>query len=153
MALLSVGTPAPDFSLPDQNKTEVKLSALKGHNVVLCFYPLDFSPVCTNEHCAFAADFAGFEKANAKVLGLSVDSVWAHKAFAEKHGLKYQLLADFNPKGKVGTSYGVYLDDKGLTTRATYVIDKEGIIRYAKDHGIPNLPDNKEILAALAKLA
>lgn len=153
MPLLPVGSPAPDFTLPDQNKAEVKLSALKGQNVVLVFYPLDFSPVCTNEHCALASDFAGFEGANAQVFGISVDSVWAHKAFAEKHNLKYRLLADFHPKGKVCGLYGTWLEDKGLCGRATYVIDKEGIIRFAKDHGIPNLPDNKEILEALKKLS
>lgn len=151
MPLLPVGTPAPDFTLPDQNKAEVKLSALRGRIVVLAFYPLDFSPVCTNEHCTFARDFAAFEGAAAEVFGISVDSVWAHKAFAEKHALRYRLLADFHPKGKVAAAYGVYLEDKGLSGRATYVIDREGIIRFAKDHGIPNLPDPAEVLEALKK--
>src|ERR1700693_1230711 len=93
---ISVGTPAPDFTLKDQNQKEVRLSDFKGHKkVVLVFYPLDWSPVCTNEHACLVNDMKKFEQLDAQVLGLSVDSAWSHKAFAEKMGIHYPLLADF----------------------------------------------------------
>ena len=82
-------------------------------NVVVVFYPLDWSPVCTNEHMCFVNDMKNFEKLDAQVLGISVDSVWSHKAFAEKMGIKYPLLADFQPRGAVGDKFGVYMADKG----------------------------------------
>ena len=95
---ISVGSPAPDFTLKDQSQAEVKLSDFKGKkNVVIVFYPLDWSPVCTNEHACFVNDMKKFEQLDAQVLGISVDSGWSHKAFAEKMGIKYPLLADFQP--------------------------------------------------------
>src|SRR5207245_654346 len=93
---IAVGQPAPDFALKDQSQQEVKLSDFKGKkNVVLVFYPLDWSPTCTNEHVCFVNDLKQFEQLEAQVLGLSVDSVWSHKAWAEKMGIRYPLLADF----------------------------------------------------------
>ena len=113
---IAVGQPAPDFTLKDQSQKEIKLSDYAGkRNVVLIFYPLDFSPVCTNEHACFVNDLKQFEKLDAQVLGLSVDSAWAHKAFAEKMGITYPLLADFHPKGAVADKFGVYLAEKGIT--------------------------------------
>ena len=100
---ISVGSAAPDFTLKDQNQKEVKLSDFKGKkNVVVVFYPLDWSPVCTNEHACFVNDMKRFEQLDAQVLGVSVDSAWSHKAFAEKMGIGYPLLADFQPRGAVG---------------------------------------------------
>ena len=110
---IAAGQPAPEFILKDQNQKEVKLSDYRGKNVVLIFYPLDWSPVCTNEHACFVNDLKQFEQLNAQVLGLSVDSVWSHKAFAEKMGIHYPLLADFNPRGAVADKFGVYLAEKG----------------------------------------
>src|SRR5258708_4852425 len=113
---IAVGQPAPEFTLKDQNQKEIKLSDFAGkRNVVLMFYPLDFSPVCTNEHACFVNDLKQYEKLDAQVLGLSVDSVWAHKAFAEKMGISYPLLADFHPKGAVAEKFGVFLPEKGIT--------------------------------------
>jgi mycoredoxin-dependent peroxiredoxin len=103
---IAVGQAAPDFSLKDQNQKDVKLSDYRGKNVVIVFYPLDWSPVCTNEHACFVNDLKQFEKLNAQVLGLSVDSVWSHKAFAEKMGIRYPLLADFQPRGAVAEKFG-----------------------------------------------
>ena len=98
---IAVGQPAPDFALKDQNQQEVKLSDFKGKkNVVLVFYPLDWSPTCTNEHVCFVNDLKQFEQLEAQVLGLSVDSVWSHKAWAEKMGIRYPLLADFHQIGR-----------------------------------------------------
>ena len=109
---IAVGQPAPEFTLKDQSQKDVKLSDYRGKNVVLVFYPLDFSPVCTNEHACFVNDMKQFEQLNAQVLGLSVDSVWSHKAFAEKMGIHYPLLADFNPRGAVADKFGVYLAER-----------------------------------------
>jgi len=86
------------------------------------------------------------------VFGISVDSTWAHKAFAEKLGLKYPLLADFHPKGAVAEKYGLYLAERGITARAVVVIDKEGIVRWVKQYDIPTVPDTKEVVQVLQGL-
>jgi mycoredoxin-dependent peroxiredoxin len=151
---LSVGTAAPDFALKDQNQKEVKLSDFRGKkNVVIVFYPLDWSPVCTNEHACFVNDMKRFEQLDAQVLGLSVDSVWSHKAFAEKMGIHYPLLADFYPRGAVADKFGVYLTDKGITGRAIAVIDRGGRLAWFKNYDIPTVPDLQEVSEALKKLA
>ncbi|MDE3108954.1 MAG: peroxiredoxin [Acidobacteriota bacterium] len=150
---ISVGATAPEFSLKDQNQKEVKLSDFKGKkNVVLIFYPLDWSPVCTNEHSCFVNDMKRFEQLDAQVLGLSVDSVWSHKAFAEKMHIQYPLLADFQPRGAVGDKFGVYLADKGITGRAIAIIDRQGKVAWFKNYDIPAVPDVKEVSDALAKV-
>jgi mycoredoxin-dependent peroxiredoxin len=150
---LSVGTAAPDFSLKDQNQKDVKLSDFRGKKkVVIVFYPLDWSPVCTNEHVCFVNDLKRFEDLDAQVLGLSVDSVWSHKAFAEKMGIHYPLLADFQPRGAVADKFGVYLADKGITGRAIAVIDRDGKVAWFKSYDIPTVPDVKEVSDALAKI-
>ena len=150
---LSVGTAAPDFSLKDQNQKEVKLSDYRGKkNVVIVFYPLDWSPICTNEHVCLVNDMKQFDKLDAQVLGLSVDSVWSHKAFAEKMGIQYSLLADFQPRGAVAEKFGVYLADKGITGRAIAIIDRKGNVAWFKNYDIPVVPDIKEVSAALAKV-
>ena len=148
---IAVGQPAPEFTLKDQNQKEIKLADFAGkRNVVLIFYPLDFSPVCTNEHACFVNDLKQFEKLDAQVLGLSVDSVWAHKAFAEKMGIRYPLLADFHPKGAVADKFGVYLADKGITGRAVAIINKAGKIAWFKNYDISVVPDMNEVAQALA---
>lgn len=150
---IAVGEKAPDFTLKDQNQNDVTLASLKGQPVVLAFYPLDFSPVCSKEHACFTDDLKEFEGINAKVLGLSVDSVWAHKAFAEKFKISYPLLADFHPKGAVAAKFGLYLEDKGITNRATVILDKDGVVRYVKVYDIPQQRDNNEIVEELKKLS
>jgi mycoredoxin-dependent peroxiredoxin len=147
---LSVGQPAPDFTLKDQNQKEVKLSDFAGKKrVVLVFYPLDWSPVCTNEHACFVNDMRNFDTLDAEVLGISVDSVWSHKAYADKMGIKYPLLADFQPRGTVGEKYGVFLADKGITGRSIFIIDKHGKVAWLKHYDIPVVPDIKEVASAL----
>lgn len=147
---IAVGQPAPEFSLKDQNQKEIKLSDYRGKNVVIVFYPLDWSPICTNEHACFVNDMKQFEKLNAQVLGLSVDSVWSHKAFAEKMGINYPLLADFNPRGAVAEKFGLYLADKGITGRAIAIINKNGNVAWLKNYDIPVVPEMKEVSEALA---
>jgi peroxiredoxin len=150
---ISVGAAAPDFTLKDQSQKEVKLSEFQGNkNVVLIFYPLDWSPVCTKEHTCLVNDMKRFDELDAQVLGISVDSAWSHKAFAEKMGIKYPLLADFQPRGAVGEKYGVFLADKGITGRAIAIIDRSGKIAWFKNYDIPTLPDIQEVSEALAKV-
>ena len=150
---ISVGQKAPDFALPNQDKKEVKLSEFAGkRNVVLVFYPLDWSPVCTNEHACLVNDMKAFETLDAEVLGVSVDSVWSHKAFADKMGIKYSLLADFHPKGAMSAKYGVYLGDKGITGRAIVIVGKDGKVAWLKNYDIPVVPDVKEVAAALSQV-
>jgi len=139
--------------LKDQNQKDVKLSDFRGKkNVVIVFYPLDWSPVCTNEHACFVNDLTRFEQLDAQVLGLSVDSVWSHKAFAEKLGIRYPLLADFNPRGAVADRFGVYLSDKGITGRAIAIVDRGGKLAWFKNYDIPTVPEIQEVSAALSNL-
>ena len=150
---LSVGQTAPDFTLKDQSQKEVKLSDFAGKKkVVLVFYPLDWSPTCTNEHACFVNDMKQFETLDAEVLGVSVDSVWSHKAYAEKMGIKYSLLADFHPRGAMSEKYGVYMPDRGITGRAIIIVDKNGKVVWVKNYDIPVVPDVKEVASALAKV-
>src|SRR5271163_425499 len=150
---ISVGAAAPDFALKDQSQKEVKLSDFQGKkNVVIVFYPLDWSPVFTNEHACFVNDMKRFEQLDAQVLGISVDSAWSHKAFAEKMGIQYSLLADFQPRGAVADKFGVYLAEKGITGRAIAIVDRAGKVAWFKNYDIPALPDLKEVADALAKV-
>ncbi len=149
----AVGQPAPDFTLKDQSQKEIKLSDFAGkRNVVLVFYPLDFSPLCSNEHACFVNDLKQFESLDAQVLGLSVDSVWAHKAFAEKLGVTYPLLADFLPRGAVAEKFGVYMAERGVAGRAIVIVDKAGKIAWFKNYDYPNVPETKEIAQALGAI-
>ena len=157
---IQVGADAPDFELPSSDAGDdgrpgkkIKLSDLRGKkNVVLAFYPLDFSPVCSKENACFATDLPEFDHADTQVLGISIDSTWTHAAFAKQLGLKYPLLADFHPKGAVAEKYGMYLADKGITKRATVIIGKNGKVAFVKEQAIPEARDNKVILDELKKL-
>ncbi len=127
----TVGQSAPDFKLPSTEGREISLSEFKGKkNVVLAFYPLDFSPVCSVQIPEYDQNADSFDDADTVVLGISRDSVFAHKAWQEKLGMsRVSLLADM--KGEAASKYGVYLADKGITGRAIFVIDKNGILRHA----------------------
>jgi len=150
---IAIGQVAPDFTLQNQDKQDVKLSDFAGKkNVVIVFYPLDWSPVCTNEHACFVNDMKSFVTLDAEVLGVSVDSVWSHKAYAEKMGIKYSLLADFQPRGAMAEKYDVFLADKGITGRAIVIVNKDGKIAWIKNYDIPVVPDLKEVAAALQQV-
>jgi peroxiredoxin len=149
---IQVGSRAPDFALKDQSQKEVKLSDYRGKKVVIVFYPLDWSPVCTNEHICLVNDMKRFEQLDAQVLGISVDSAWSHKAFAEKMGIKYPLLADFQPRGAIGEKFGVYLADKGITGRAIAIVGTDGKIAWFKQYDIPTVPDMNEVAQALSNV-
>ncbi len=148
---VTAGQMAPEFTLKDQSMKEVKLADFRGKKpVVLIFYPLDWSPTCTQEHACVVNEMKRFEQLNAQVLGVSVDSAWSHKAYAEKMNIHYPLLADFQPRGAVGTQYGVYLADKGITGRAIFIVGKDGKIAWAKNYDIPVVPDVDEVAKALS---
>lgn len=149
---LAAGTPAPDFTLratPDQN---VSLSELRGHPVVLVFYPADWSPVCTDELAVFNQLLPEFQRMGAIVLGISVDGVWSHAAFADARNLQFQLLSDFEPKGKVARAYGVYREKEGSCARATFVVDKDGVIAWSEVSPAGINPGAAGPLAAVEKL-
>jgi peroxiredoxin len=147
---IAVGQAVPEFALKDQSQQEVKLSDFKGKkNVVLIFYPLDWSPTCTKEHACLVNDMKKYEQLDAQVLGLSVDSVWSHKAWAEKMGIRYPLLADFHPRGAVASKFGVYMEDRGITGRAIAIINKAGNLAWFKQYDIPTVPDLDEVAQAL----
>jgi peroxiredoxin len=153
-APLPIGTPAPDFALPGPNGQMVRLSDYRGKPVVLVFYPLDWSPTCSDQLSLYQSELAEFQRRGAQVLAISVDSLYSHGAWAAVRGLSFALLADFQPKGAVAQQYHVYREAEGFSERALYVIDDEGIIRYA--HVSPQLhqvPDIYELFTALDQIA
>ena len=148
MASVNLGQEAPHFTLRDENNQEVTLSALRGAPVILVFYALDFSPMCTNELCGIRDDYSAFEAKGARVFGISRDSTWTHRAFIEKQGLKHSLLADM--RGAVAQLYGCWNEAVGLAERLTVVVDRDGVIRYLTHNGLVQARDHKEALAALS---
>ncbi len=126
---LIIGDAAPDFTLANQFGESVTLSDFAGKKpVVLVFYPLSFSGVCTGELCELRDNFSVFERDNVELLAISVDSKYVQKAFAEQEGYKFSVLADFWPHGAVAQKYGVFLEEAGISNRATFVIDKDGVL-------------------------
>lgn len=128
--MLQVGTPAPEFELHSTPDQKLSLADLKGKRVILAFYPADWSPVCGDQMGLYNETLRFFNKHNAQVIGISVDSKWSHLAFADNRKLHFPLLADFEPKGDVARQYLVYDEKLGECKRALYVIDEEGIIRW-----------------------
>jgi peroxiredoxin len=144
---LKSGETAPDFTLPSTIGDKVTLSEYKGKkNVLLMFYPLDFSPVCSveNKQCAEMLPSRGSD--DVQVLGISVDSIWAHKAFAAQNDISYPLLADFQPRGEVARKYGVFLPEKGISARTAFIIGKDGKIKDVVDSDIPVARDIGKLL-------
>ena len=124
---LIIGDQAPDFELANQFGEIVKLSDFRGVKpVVMVFYPLSFSGICTGELCELRDNFAKFENDNVELLAISVDSKFVQKQFAEHEGYKFSVLADFWPHGAVAKQYGVFLEENGFANRATFVINKDG---------------------------
>jgi peroxiredoxin len=124
---LIIGDHAPDFELTNQFGETVKLSDFRGKKpVVLVFYPLSFSGICTGELCEIRDNFAKFDKENVELLAISVDSKFVQKQFADHEGYKFSVLADFWPHGAVAQAYGVFLEEAGISNRATFVINTDG---------------------------
>jgi len=151
--ILAAGTQAPDFTLhvtPDQT---LSLGELRGRPVVLAFYPADWSPVCGDQMALYNEILSEFQKFNAELVGISVDGAWCHDAFAKERHLHFPLLADFEPKGEVARKYGVYRQREGVTERALFVLDKDGVITWSYLSPVAVNPGADGILDALEKLA
>ena len=126
---LIIGDAAPEFELVNQFGEAVSLGDFKGKkNVVVVFYPLSFSGICTGELCEIRDNFAKFERDDVELLAISVDSKFTQKAFADHEGYKFSVLADFWPHGEVAKKYGVFIDEAGIANRATFVINKDGLL-------------------------
>jgi peroxiredoxin len=150
--ILSAGTPAPDFSLhvtPDQ---KLSLSELRGKPVILAFYPADWSPVCGDQMALYNEILPEFQKYGAELVGISVDGVWCHAAFAKDRHLHFPLASDFEPKGEIAKSYGAYRAENGVTERALFVIDRNGVIAWSYCSPIAINPGAEGILEALEAL-
>src|SRR5580698_8272399 len=126
--ILAAGRPAPDFTLPVTPDQKLSLSELRGKPVILAFYPADWSPVCGDQMGLYNEVLPEFQKHEAALLGVSVDGAWCHAAFSQARGYRFPLLADFEPKGEVARAYGVYRSEGGVSERALFVIDKDGVI-------------------------
>lgn len=125
---ISVGEKAPDFTLSNQHGEDFKLSDYLGKPVALVFYPFSFSGVCTGELCELRDNLGIFQDASVELAAISVDSKYTQAAFAKAENYEFQLLADFWPHGEVSRQYGVFLEDKGFSNRATFLIDREGLV-------------------------
>ncbi len=148
----AVGDPAPDFELANQFGEPVRLSSYRGQNVVVVFYPFAFSGICTGELCEIRDNLAVFEDSRAVVLAVSVDSKFSLRAYAEKEGYGFDLLADFWPHGAVASAYGVFDEESGMARRGTFIIDAAGNIRYmvVNPRGLAReLSEYKQVLAGL----
>jgi glutaredoxin-dependent peroxiredoxin len=150
-AMPAVGSPAPDFTLPSTAGADVTLSALRGKNVLIAFFPLAFTRVCTAELCSFSQDFGGFQAADTVVLPISVDSIPTLREFKAKERISVDLLSDF--KREVSRRYGTLLEDKFHTNRSYILIDRNGIVRwtYAEDT-TGNRRENSELLERIRAL-
>ena len=149
---LSAGMPAPDFTLPSTPDQKLRLSELRGRPVILAFYPADWSPVCGDQMALYNELRQEFARFNAWLLGISVDGVWCHAAFAVDRKLHFPLLADFEPKGEVARRYGVYRPEDGFCERALFVIDADGVVRWSYVSPVGVNPGADGILEALEKL-
>ena len=150
---LPPGTRAPDFSLDSTPDQTVTLCDARGRPLILVFYPADWSPVCGDELALYNELLPEFHRFNAALAGISVDGPWCHIAFAHERKLKFPLLSDFEPKGAVARTYGVYRDGDGVTERALFVIDSDGVIRWSYVSPIGVNPGADGILTALEELS
>jgi peroxiredoxin len=151
--MLSIGTTAPDFELPNQHWGQtVRLSSFRGQkNVVVAFHPLNFTPVCSTQMKNYEASKADFDAAGAHILSISCDAGPSQKAWGDSLGLSLDLLADFHPKGAVAEAYGVMRED-GIPERAIFVVDKKGTVVWAAKYDIPQQPPQDELLRVLKAL-
>ncbi|GEK00672.1 MULTISPECIES: peroxiredoxin [unclassified Streptomyces] len=150
---IQVGDKAPDFELKDNHGRTVSLSAYRGEkNVVLLFYPFAFTGVCTGELCELRDNLPKFADRDTQLLAVSNDSIHTLRVFAEQEGLEYPLLSDFWPHGNVSRAYGVFDEDKGCAVRGTFIIDKDGVVRWTVVNGLPDARDLNEYVKALDTL-
>ena len=150
---ISVGEVAPDFELKDQHGAKVKLSSFTGEkNVVVLFIPFSFTGTCTGELCAIRDDLAAFQNDDVQVIAISCDSPFTQKIFAEQEGYKFPVLSDFWPHGAVAQAYGIFNADLGCALRGTFVIDKQGVIRWSVVNGLGDARNNGDYKSAIAAL-
>jgi peroxiredoxin len=147
--ILQAGSMAPDFALDSRPGKTISLAELRGRPVVLVFYPADWSPVCGDELAIFNELMPDFREAGVELIGISVDGVWCHGAYAEARNIAFPLLADFEPKGEVSRAYGAYRAADGTSERALFVIDGEGLIRWSHLSPIDVNPGASGVLEAL----
>ena len=129
--MIEAGTRAPEFTLEDQDQNEVSLSDFAGTKLVIAFYPADFSSVCTDQLSIYQEVIEEIEERGAKLIGISVDSVFSHKAFQERLGLSIPLLSDFHPKGEVARAYGALIEKRGHTNRSLVLVDQDGTVAFS----------------------
>lgn len=151
-AALSTGTRAPEFTLRSTPDQWLALSEFRGQPVILAFYPADWSPVCGDQMALYNEMLGEFQEYQAELLGISVDGAWCHAAFAQHRKLHFPLLADFEPKGQVARDYGVYRDKDGVSERALFVVDADGLIHWSYVSPLGVNPGANGILSALEDL-
>jgi peroxiredoxin len=150
---VEVGSKAPDFTLNDYNREPVTLSSFQGEkNVLVVFYPFAFSGICTGELCQLRDEIGTYEADDVQVIGVSVDTPFSLKAWAEQQGYQFPLLSDFWPHGKVATEYGVFNADAGLAVRGTFLVDKTGVVRFAEVNAPGEARDQEGWKKAVASL-
>ena len=149
--MIEPGAKAPEFTLPDHSGQEVSLSDFAGRRVLIAFYPLDFSPVCTDQLSSYEEIQPQLDAAGVTLVGISVDSAFAHKAFRDQLGIETTLLADFEPKGAVASAYGAYLDGAGHSNRSLVLIDADGKVEWVHETDTPlDIPAPSLILDAIS---
>lgn len=149
---LSVGDIAPDFTLKNQQTEEVTLSSFRGKkNVLITFYPFSFTGTCTGELCGLRDDLSSFQNEKTELLAISCDSPYTQKEFAAKEGFNFSVLSDFWPHGATSKAFGTFIEEKGFANRGSFIIDKDGVVRFALYSGMDarNNEDYKKALAAL----
>lgn len=148
---LEIGKPVPDFSLVSQHGETIQLSSFKGKKkVVVLFYPFSFSGICTGELCSMRDNLGAFQNDDVQLLAISCDPMYAQRAYAEKEGYEFPVLADFWPHGAAAKAFGVFDEARGCAVRGTFIIDKEGILRWQIVNGLGDARNLEEYKAALA---
>jgi peroxiredoxin len=150
---IEIGSVAPDFTLKSQHGEEISLSSFRGKNVVLVFFPFAFSGICTGELCEIRDNLGDFAELDAEILAISCDHFFSNRAFSDRDGYEFSLLSDFWPHGEVSRSYGAFNEGAGAANRGTFVIDREGLVRWKIVQGIGeprNLDDVRKVLADIS---
>lgn len=150
---LSIGDMAPDFTLKNQHGEDISLSSFRGKNVVVVFFPFAFSGICTGELCEIRDNLADFADVDAEVLAISCDHFFSNRAFADRDGYEFSILSDFWPHGDVSREYGTFNDGAGAPNRGTYVIDRDGVLRWKVEQGIGEARKLDDVRLALADIS
>lgn len=150
---IELGDSAPKFALRNQHGEQVRLSGWRGRQaVLLVFYPLSFSGVCTKELATLQSEIAFFRDHGTEVIAVSVDSMYVQRVFADQQGLDFPVLADFWPHGEVARAYGVFDESRGVALRGTFLVDEAGVVRWKVEHAIPDARDVAQYMKAVASL-